>query len=611
MTSRERWSRIGELFEEASRLAPDARTGWLREACDGDADLFDQVSRLLAQDEEADRDGFLAPPAPAPAPTPGATGPWPDAATVPSAGRSGRGFTPYDAIQSAPASSFPGRDLARRRLLGLTTTCLVITLLILAWKYAVVRDPDPRQAAPYGLLILGLAGLIAVLRGSRPFSPSTFEAMELGMIGSVAAVYAFAQYQTMLDFSIRNDPDRAQLVLNHRILVATILILSYGIYAPACWRRTAVVVGTLAILPFVTLALLLFLHPAEMEWMARLGRERGSTPLAHYGFDATLLLILAAWSTHGAYWITQLRTQAREARRLGQYRLGERLGVGGMGEVYRAEHRLLKRPCALKLIRPDFDPGGKALERFEREVRITAGLSHPNTVDVYDYGRTEDGEYFYVMELLPGLSLDELVRRHGPLPPGRAVHLLRQVCLALAEAHAAGLVHRDIKPSNIFASRRGGVDDVAKLLDFGLVRPIAPGLSADLSEEGQILGTPMYMAPEQATGDREVDARSDVYSLGAVAYQLLTGAPPFAGGSAVAVLVALARDPAPPPSQRRPGVPEDLERVVLRCLAKAPADRFPDVLTLERALGECACAGDWGPDEAARWWRSHEPAAVA
>ena len=186
-----------------------------------------------------------------------------------------------------------------------------------------------------------------------------------------------------------------------------------------------------------------------------------------------ILLILAVGSAFGARTISRLRRQVAEARQLGQYRLRRRIGAGGMGEVYLAEHQLLKRPCAVKLIRPDDVADPRALERFEREVRLTATLSHPNTVEIYDYGRTEDGTYYYVMEYLPGLSLAELVERHGPLPPGRVVYLLRQVCGALREAHAAGLIHRDIKPSNIFAARRGGMDDVAKLLDFGLVLPAA------------------------------------------------------------------------------------------------------------------------------------------
>ena len=223
-----------------------------------------------------------------------------------------------------------------------------------------------------------------------------------------------------------------------------------------------------------------------------------------------------------------------------------------MGEVYLAEHQLLKRPCAVKLIRPDRVTDPTALARFEREVRLTATLSHPNTVEIYDYGRTEDGTYYYVMEYLPGLSLAELVDRHGPLPPGRAVYLLRQVCQALREAHAAGLIHRDIKPSNIFAARRGGMDDVAKLLDFGLVLPAAWTVAPHLSEEGQILGTPLFMSPEQAMGGRPLDERSDIYSLGAVAYYLLTGRPPFDADGGLRVMIAHVHDPVVPPSLVQP-----------------------------------------------------------
>jgi serine/threonine-protein kinase len=327
-------------------------------------------------------------------------------------------------------------------------------------------------------------------------------------------------------------------------------------------------------------------------------------------FDAMILLMLAVGSTFGARTMSRLRRQVVEARQLGQYRLRRRLGAGGMGEVYLAEHQLLKRPCAVKLIRPDDATDPTALERFEREVRLTATLSHPNTVEIYDYGRAEDGVYYYVMEYLPGLSLAELVERYGPLPPARVVYLLRQVCGALREAHAAGLIHRDIKPSNIIAARRGGMDDVAKLLDFGLVRPSVPDRAAHVSAEGQILGTPLFMSPEQAMGSRELDERSDIYSLGAVAHYLLTGRPPFEGESRIAVLIAHARDPVVPPSRVRPGIPKDLERVVLICLAKDAAERYHDAASLERALGACACAGNWDQDQAARWWRNYGRAAA-
>jgi serine/threonine-protein kinase len=323
----------------------------------------------------------------------------------------------------------------------------------------------------------------------------------------------------------------------------------------------------------------------------------GARPVADSGGFST-----SAASAAGSQPHPTSEADLAQARQLGPYRLRQPIGAGAMGEVYLAEHRFLKRPCALKLIRPDRMGDPLALERFEREVRVTATLSHPNTVEIYDYGRTSDGTYYYVMEYQPGLNLGKLVQQHGPLPPGRVVYLLRQVCQALREAHAVGLIHRDIKPSNIIAARRGGRDDVAKLLDFGLVRP-AEAPTAALSAEGQILGTPLFMSPEQAAGARELDQRSDLYSLGAVAYHLMTGRPPFSGAGGMAVLVAHARDPVVPPSRIRTGIPEDLERVVLRCLAKDAADRFADAESLERALLECACSGNWDQDRAARWWR--------
>jgi serine/threonine protein kinase len=274
-----------------------------------------------------------------------------------------------------------------------------------------------------------------------------------------------------------------------------------------------------------------------------------------------------------------------------------------MGAVYLAEHRMLKRPCAIKLIHPDRAGDPQVLARFEREVRMTARLSHWNTVEIFDYGRTDDGTFFYVMEYLPGLSLQELLEHHGPLPPERVVFLLRQVCQALREAHQVGLIHRDIKPGNIFAAERGGLHDVVKLLDFGLVKPVHENPATNLSQEGGISGTPLFMSPEQARGLADLDARSDIYSLGAVAYALLTGRPPFDGTNPMDVMIAHARDEVIKLSQLRPDVPSDLECVILRCLAKRPDDRFQDVDSLEQALANCATADRWTQWQAARWWR--------
>jgi serine/threonine-protein kinase len=395
----------------------------------------------------------------------------------------------------------------------------------------------------------------------------------------------------------------APMTFKNVVLLTAVLILTYGLYVPKTWNRAALVAGPLALLPFATLSVLALEHPAAMTWLSE-GWLDSHTPRALlFGFDALILAILAAGSAYGARTIFRLRREVAEARSLGHYHLKRRIGAGGMAEVYLAEHKLLKRPCAVKLIRPGVGTDPRAIQRFEREVRLTAKLSHPNTVEIYDYGRTEDGTYFFVMEYLRGLNLAELVHRLGRLPPSRVVFLLRQICGALHEAHAIGLIHRDIKPANIFAARPGGLGDVAKLLDFGLVLPAGLLREETSTLETQIVGTPHYMSPEQAKGGHELDGRSDIYSLGAVAYYLLTGQPPFQANGRTAVLIAHARDPVEPPSRVRPGIPKDLERVVLRCLAKPPAQRFPDADDLEKALGACACAGDWDQRRAAQWWQ--------
>jgi serine/threonine-protein kinase len=272
---------------------------------------------------------------------------------------------------------------------------------------------------------------------------------------------------------------------------------------------------------------------------------------------------------------------------------------------------MLKRPCAVKLIHPDEAIHPRVLARFEREVRMTARLSHWNSVEIYDYGRTDDGTFFYVMEYLPGLSLEELLERHGPLPAARVIYFSRQVCQGLREAHAIGLIHRDIKPGNVFAAQRGGLYDVVKLLDFGLVKPVTEAPSARLTQDGGISGTPLFMSPEQARGLDNLDARSDIYSVGALAYALLSGHPPFDGTNPMEVMIAHVRDEVVPPSERQADVPADLERVILRCLAKRPEGRFQDADSLEQALADCAAANQWTQADAARWWRENErPAAT-
>jgi len=612
----QRRQQIGELLEAAARIDPAERQAWLRAACGGDEELQAEVGRLLAQHERVDRLGVLTPPEATCPPTDRTEG-WPPRVAAPRqppgpptptgdalADESG-GFTPRRAIASQTGRHTISEppDVVRARLRELPIVYILILAASTLWRRGVLGREDAALLRVDATIVLALVGIIALLWSRWPISLARLKALELGMVGLLAGRVTFAEYRLMLEFSQRGDTMMAQMILKNIVLLTAVLILTYGLYVPKSWRRAALVVGPLALLPFATLSVLGLRHPAAMAWLWD-GWFDSSTPQALlFTFDALILSILAVGSTFGARTISRLRRQVAEARQLGQYRLQRRIGAGGMGEVYLAEHQLLKRPCAVKLIRPGDATDPRVLGRFEREVRITARLSHPNTVEIYDYGRAEDGTYYYVMEYLNGLSLAELVKCHGPLPPGRVVYLLRQVCGALREAHAAGLIHRDIKPSNIFAARRGGLGDVAKLLDFGLVLATAIPGAATLTGEGQILGTPLYMSPEQAMGGHELDERSDIYSLGAVAYYLLTGRPPFQGDSGIAVLIAHARDPVEPPSRARPDIPEDLERVLLRCLAKDPAERFPDAEALEQALSACACAGDWDRDRAARWWR--------
>jgi serine/threonine protein kinase len=295
-----------------------------------------------------------------------------------------------------------------------------------------------------------------------------------------------------------------------------------------------------------------------------------------------------------------------EVKELGQYQLEDKLGEGGMGVVYRGRHRMLRRPTAIKLLHPD-KTTDDAIARFEREVQLSCQLNHPNTIAIYDYGRTPDGVFFYAMEYLDGINLDTLVMRFGPQTEGRVIYILRQICGSLGEAHEIGLVHRDIKPANIVLGRRGGKSDVAKVLDFGLVKAIDAKKESSLTAVGSIIGTPLYMSPEAIESPERIDARSDQYSVACVGYYLLTGTPPFDGKSVIEICMHHSRTPPQRPSERlNKPVSPDLESILLKGLAKNPSERFTSVRELADALASCISARDWTQRVADKWWQSLE-----
>jgi serine/threonine-protein kinase len=300
-----------------------------------------------------------------------------------------------------------------------------------------------------------------------------------------------------------------------------------------------------------------------------------------------------------------LRRQVRDAEQLGQYRLEQKLGEGGMGAVYRARHALLRRPTAVKLLPPD-KAGAENLHRFEQEVQLTASLSHPHTVRIFDYGHTSDGVFYYAMEYIEGLTLTDLVARSGAQPHARVVHLMKQVASALVEAHGIGLVHRDIKPGNIMVyllHAHGGGGDFVKVLDFGLVKAISREDEVELTNDASLRGTPQYMAPESISALHTVDARTDLYALGAVAYYLLTGTHVFTGRSIVEVCSHhLHSEPEPPSTRLGRPIRAELEELVLRCLAKDPVDRPESAFSLECHLADLGASMPWTSDDAQQWW---------
>lgn len=379
----------------------------------------------------------------------------------------------------------------------------------------------------------------------------------------------------------------------------------------------AVVLMSAAIVPNAPIRILITgLITVSMNPIAMLiARARGTWDFGHPGraflmhYPDYLLVGVAVVIAHV---VTRLGQQINEAREMGSYQLLALLGKGGMGEVWRARHRMLARDAAIKLIHPDVlsrSSGNNAVvvrRRFEQEAQATAALRSPHTVELYDFGVTRDGVFYYAMELLDGIDLETLVRQYGPQPPARVVSIIRQVCRSLDDAHRQGMVHRDIKPTNIFLCRLGNEYDFAKVLDFGLVK-LNDDHETRLTRDGATTGTPAYMAPEMALGSGQLDGRTDLYALGCVAYWLLSGSLVFEEKGAAAMMLAhIRKEPLPLSQKMAQGVPPSLEQIIMKCLAKEITERPASAESLGQLLEECRGIDGWSVDDARRWWHHHQ-----
>ena len=495
-----------------------------------------------------------------------------------------------------------GLDFVRERLALVGKTLFLVSFGFYLFLLAsmVLVGGAPFVAVVTGPVALGhlaaswTMGLLWLLASRARLSRRSLGALDA--IGIVVAC-SFLSLMTV------NDQGQILQVL----LALTVTVMIRAILVPSRPGRTMLLTA-LAFLPTVVVCIVRH-HPTVLLPGFTMGYQKQYMTLntVLWSVLGTTLATITSRVTYG------LRRQVAEANELGQYVLEEKIGGGGMGEVWRARHRLLIRPAAIKLIRPQMSGDPELLlRRFEREARATAALRSPHTVQLYDFGATEDGRLYYVMELLDGLDLDTLVRQYGPLPVERVVHILRQVCSSLQDAHGNGLVHRDIKPANVVVSRAGTTFDFAKVLDFGLVKLDTARTSevdnVKLSTEGSAGGTPAFMAPEVVLGVADTDHRVDLYALGCVGYWLLTGKLIFEGRSVVEVMFHHAHTPPPRPSTRSElPIPPPLEELLMECLEKDPAQRPTSAEAVSSRLDAVSLESAWTVERAERWWATHRP----
>ncbi len=498
-----------------------------------------------------------------------------------------------------------GSNFVRERLalLGKTVFLLSVGFYVLLVASVVLVGGAPfvdvvsRKVALWHLFASSVMGVLWLV-ARRPTT-------SIAMLGALDA-FSVTLGGTFLGFMALDE----QFQIQQAVAAVTVTVMTRAVLVPSRPRRTLLLTA-LAFAPTIVVSIVRH-HPVDLF--------PGMSPSfqkMHLALNTVLWSVLGTTLATVTSQVTYgLRQQVAEVSELGQYILEEKIGAGGMGEVWRARHRLLIRPAAIKVIRPQalaaMGDRDLLMRRFEREARATAALKSPHTVQLYDFGSTDDGTLYYVMELLDGFDLDTLVRKHGPLPADRAVHILRQVCRSLADAHSNGLVHRDIKPANIVVSRVGTTFDFVKVLDFGLVKldsaQRVDEQAVKLTADGGTSGTPGFMAPEIVLGVGETDHRVDLYSLGCVAYWLLTGKLVFEGPTAMQVMVDHARTPAPRPSTRvELSIPTPLEELVMQCLEKEPARRPSNAEEMRARLGAVTIDERWTAELAERWWSSHRP----
>jgi eukaryotic-like serine/threonine-protein kinase len=498
------------------------------------------------------------------------------------------------------------QSLLRRRLRASALLLFVAKLAFSVRTFVLTGAPTPLD----GVLLTGLLAVSIWLYSPRNTSIFWLRIVETTMFLGLSLQLGIRLHLDLRHFASLptetvTESTRAAVsfvtAVKDQIIATFALMMIYGMFIPNTARRAAIMVLAMAVIP----GIIIVLNESSRDAL-QIFRMQQFGAAGLFSGNLLSLAVGAGSAIYGTAIMNRWRSRALEAEQLGQYRLRGKIGSGGMGDVYLAEHRLMKRTCAVKLIRADLSEDPVILKRFEREVQATATLTHWNTVQVFDYGQMTDGTFFYVMEHLHGRNLKQAVDQTGPMPEDRVVFILRQICSALREAAARKLVHRDIKPSNVFLAQIGERFDVVKLLDFGLVRPLSELRDPELSGVNELKGSPRYMCPEQAQGISP-DTRGDLYSLGAVAFFLLAGRPPFDLEKTLQLVIAHASQAPPTFADVGASVSPDLEAIVLRCLAKQPEDRFQTPDEMLTALRSLSFARSWNWQRAEDWWKERLP----